>query len=156
MRLFFLPALLCALALFWGCAGSSQDSLPDLRLPTLSARLGASLASCPTAKCLTIYVAPWCGYCRAGTPLILALRRHLKERGVATRVVVGMSGLEEIEAYAREFGPDTLLDPEGSYRVAGVPHFIVSNQKGAILRDVAGMPFAIENVADFASYYGLP
>lgn len=148
--------LAAGLMLLSACSRSARDTMPELRLPTLSSRPGASLASCPTVKCLTVYVAPWCGYCRAATPAIIALRRFLRERGIATRIVVGMAGLGEVREYASVFGPDTLLDPEGALRVGGVPHFYVSNQAGAVLRDVPGAPAGAGSVEEFASYYDLP
>ena len=151
-----LAPLLSLLVLASACARTSGDALPDLRLPTLSATVGASLASCPTVKCLTVYVAPWCGYCRAGTPLIKALKEFLRQRGVETRIIVGQDSVEEVRSYAEVFGPDTLLDPDASLPVRDVPHFFVSDGGGRILREVAGMPFQVASVPELAAYYDLP
>ena len=148
--------LLASAALLAGCSSRPKDTLPDVKLETLSARKADSLASCPTPKCLTVYVAPWCGYCRAASPLILALRDYLKEHGVSTRIIVGMSDEGQVRRYAKFFGPETMLDPSGRYNSGGVPHFIVSNKDGRILRDVPGLPMGIESVPQFASYYDLP
>ncbi len=127
-------------------------------LGTLSSGKTVSLAGCPTAKCLTVVVAPWCGYCRAATPHVLALRDYLDSRGVTTRVVVGMDKTASVKAYALEFGPDTLLDPEGQVSANGVPHFFVTDAAGAVLKEVAGVPAGLDGLGpkDFASFLGLP
>jgi hypothetical protein len=151
----FPKVLLVSLTLAAGC-GSKSSSLPDVKLPTLGGKSSASLASCPTKKCLTVVVAPWCGYCRAGTPMMLQARSWLADRDVAMRVVVGMAEEGSVREYAREFGPEALLDPKGAVRVTGgVPHFYVTNESGAILKEVAGMPMT-PDVARFADYLGLP
>jgi thiol-disulfide isomerase/thioredoxin len=129
--------------------------MPDIRLQTLAHQTGPSLASCSTPTCLTIYVAPWCGYCRQATPLIIELKKHLEKKGVSTRIVVGMDAMEAVRAYAVEFGPDTLLDPDGGFRVSGVPHFLVSDASGAISKKVPGLP-PYDDVAGVAAYLGFP
>ena len=58
----------------------------------------------------------------------------------ARRIVVGMDRPEAVEAYAREFGPDTLMDPKGALRIGAVPHFLASDGAGRILKDVGGVP----------------
>lgn len=137
-----------------GCEAAPRASMPDVRLSTVSARQGESLASCPTAKCLTVYVAPWCGYCRSGTPMLIELKKHLENRNVAMRVVVGMDDPGPVRAYALEFGTDSLIDPSGSLKTNGVPHFWVTNAAGKVLREVGGLPQA-ETVGDLAEYFGL-
>ncbi|MBI5208863.1 MAG: TlpA family protein disulfide reductase [Elusimicrobia bacterium] len=116
---------------------------------------GSSLAACPTAKCLTVYVAPWCGYCRRATPIIVELQRRLPKDAATLRVVVGMDSMEAVRQYAREFGPDTLLDPEGSFRMNGVPQFLVSDASGRLVKKVPGMP-DVESAAEMAELLGLP
>ncbi len=150
MRRVILPLLV-----LFASSCAPPESLPDLRLPTLVGNTGASLAACPTPKCLTVYVAPWCGYCRRATPLILQLRRHLSLNNVATRVIVGMDQARAVEDYARDFGPDTLLDIEGAMRPGGVPHFYVSDAQGAVLKAVPGLP-RVDDIEGLASYLGLP
>ena len=147
-----------ALLVLAGAAACSRPKgkLPDLRLPTLSGGTGASLAECSTPKCLIVYVAPWCGICRAKTPMFLKLKQLLKEKGVETRLIVGMEQEESVKDYARELGPDTLLDPRALLRVSGVPSFIVSRPGGDILGSVSGMPPPVRNEKALAWYLGLP
>lgn len=149
--------LVMAVSALSACSSEpSRPYLPPIELAKLSSGKGPSMASCPTAKCLTIYVAPWCGYCRAGTPTMLALRAFLTREKVTTRVVVGMAPLDDVKEYARDFGPDTLLDPGNAVGVrGGVPHFFVSDAAGRILKKVAGMP-QTRDVELLAAYFGLP
>lgn len=155
MRRFFLPFLL-ALAGCSGASGPAGASLPDLTLPRLDGASASSLASCATPKCLTIVVAPWCGYCRMGTPMFIRVKEFLRLKGVETRIVVSMADETDVRDYAREFGPDTLLDPANKAAVSGgVPHLFVSDKTGAILKEVPGLP-QVQTAADFAGYLDLP
>lgn len=138
-----LSAVLALVASLAAC--SSRDStlarrLPEARLHTLAGTVGPSLASCPTEKCLTVVVAPWCGVCHMAAPDILRLRRFLDGTGVASRVVVGLAEIGPIREFAAEFGPDSLLDPEGAFHPRGVPLFLVSDRNGMILRAINGFP----------------
>jgi len=153
------------LALYWftGGAGRSPEGssagLGGLSFPALGAESPVSLDSCATPKCLTAYVAPWCGVCRASTDLIIALRSFLIERGVDVRIVVGRDKPGAVEAYAKEFGPGTLMDPSGRFPLnGGVPQFIVTDAAGQVLVRQPGLPrivrppipqSALEEIASF-------
>ncbi|MBI4375891.1 MAG: redoxin family protein [Elusimicrobia bacterium] len=141
--------------LLTAACGRGQKQLPDLELPTLAAEPKVKLSHCPTEKCLLIYVAPWCPYCRAATGPINALRTYLKDRDIASRVVVGMDKSESVREYAREFGPDTLLDEHGAFNVSGVPHFIIADRKGLVIKAVPGMP-PTQDAGELAEFFGLP
>ena len=150
--LLILSSLLAA-----SCAKSDErERLPDLRMPTVAAQESPSLASCPTSKCLTAYVAPWCGYCRAATPMLLALRRFLGEHDVTTRFVVGKDQLPALRDYAQVFGPDAMLDVNDSLDIGGVPHFFVSDRNGVILKEISGVPAGQAPIAEIAAVFGLP
>jgi thiol-disulfide isomerase/thioredoxin len=149
--------LLLAAGLLASCSHTEgTEKLPDVRLPTLSAQESPSLAACGARRCLTAYVAPWCHYCRESTPLLLNLREFLKARGVETRFVVGKDALAALRGYAREFGPDTMLDVHDVLGIGGVPHFFVSDDKGAILKEVSGVPSGDLPVEEVAAFFGLP
>ena len=130
----------------------------------LSSLSGESVdwSACAAPKCLTVYVAPWCGVCRASTPFINAVVAFLNARGLPARVVVGQGTPEQVAAYARDFGPGTLLDPGSRVPLAGgVPQFIVTSADGAVLKRQPGVPRIIpppiheEDVRQLASYLGL-
>ncbi|MFC1679419.1 peroxiredoxin family protein [Elusimicrobiota bacterium] len=115
--------------------------LEGVKLQTLDTGRTVDLASCPTEKCLIAYVAPWCGVCRKSTALLRDLKPYLEARGVETRIVVGQGRPDQIRAYAREFGPDTLLDPSNRVPASGgVPQFIITSPDGKILRRQPGIP----------------
>ena len=133
-----------------------------LVLSTLSGEKVA-WGSCPAAKCLSVYVAPWCGVCRASTPFINAVVAYLNAHGAPARVVVGQGTPEQVAAYAKDFGPGTLLDPGGRVPLAGgVPQFIVTAADGTVLKRQPGVPriipppIAEADVRELASYLGLP
>ncbi|MBI3548739.1 MAG: redoxin family protein [Elusimicrobia bacterium] len=140
--------LLCGAFAAAGCGVKSASSFETLTLPTASGAKTVALGQCPTPKCLTVFVAPWCGYCRAASPMIRALREHLAKRNVTTRIVVGMDREDSVRGYAAEFGPDTLIDPKGSIHLSGVPHFFASSADGKVFKDVAGAPRAPEELSE--------
>ncbi|MBI4676012.1 MAG: hypothetical protein HY748_00330 [Elusimicrobia bacterium] len=148
-------ALLLAVAS--AAAGCSREKrmMPDIRLPTLAGDRAVSLAECPAPKCLTICLAPWCGNCRTHTPTFLGLRDLLAGRGVVTRFVVGMDRLDDVKSYARELGPDTLLDPDGQFPTSGIPSFTVSDASGTVLNTARGVPSFVKNDKALAWYLGL-
>ena len=111
-----------------------------ISLPTLSSARPVALASCPTKRCLTVYVAPWCGFCRRSTPMFKKLKESLRWRMVTTRIVVGMDKESAVRGYAREFGGDTLLDFEGALSPRGVPHLFLTDRTGTVIRSRAGAP----------------
>lgn len=146
-----------ALVFFPADPGSGSDvKLPRAALKTSSGK-PVELATCPTEKCLTVVVAPWCGYCRSSTEKIVELDAFLAARKVTTRVVISMDQADALADYGREFGPGALLDDAGLVRVRGVPHFIVSDAAGSVLDTAAGVPpDGIRSVSDFAARLGLP
>ena len=152
-------ALAAALALA-ACSGASESPsvrrLPDVRLPTLAGISGPSLASCPTDKCLTILVAPWCGVCRAEAPNFVSLRHYLDSLGVSSRIVVGLSSdAAAIREFAAVFGSDALLDADGALNSRSTPLLLVSDREGRVLKAVEGFPSQIRGPDELAKYLDL-
>jgi thiol-disulfide isomerase/thioredoxin len=158
LRLAIVPLMLLA---WMGCS-LRNDSFEGIRAPTLGSSEAVSLETCRTAKCLTVYVAPWCPHCRAATPMILALRDYLKTRGVETRVIVGLDNMDAVRAYAQAFGQDTFLDAEGRIGPSGgVPAFFVSDASGRVLYQQNGAPeisppFSDSILSQIAALYHVP
>lgn len=151
-------ALVLAAAFVLGSCGSGGTvvQLPDVRLSTLGGPLGPSLANCPTEKCLTVLVAPWCGVCHSVTPDVVHLRRFLDKAGVSSRVVVGLADLAEIKGFAALYGSDALLDPDGAMAARGVPLFWVTNRKGEVIKRFDGFPRGASTAQELAGFFGLP
>ena len=147
-------ALACALAACSGSGSSASSRLPDARLPTLAGSTGQSLAECPTDKCLTVVVAPWCGVCHQAAPDIVRLRRYLDASGVSSRVVVGLADIGPIREFAAQFGADALLDAGGAMTPRGVPFFVISDRTGKVLHVVNGFP-QTDSAAQLAEALGL-
>lgn len=125
--------------------------MPDVRLATVAGPLAASLSTCPTDKCLTVIVAPWCGICRKEAPNIVQFRRWLATKGVSSRVVVGLSpDAKAVRAFAADFGPDAQLDPDVKVQARATPTFLVSDRDGKILKILEGFPSASKGPGDLA------
>lgn len=144
---------------------SSSERLPAEPVALAAAAGGAPVVwnTCAGPKCLTVYVAPWCGVCRASTDFINAVTAYLNKHGVTARVVVGKDSPEAVAEYARSFGPGTLLDPEGRVPLAGgVPQFIVTAGDGTVIKRQPGVPrivrppIAEQDVRLLISYLGVP
>jgi hypothetical protein len=154
-----LPAALALAVGLAACSGGGPQAarrLPDARLPTLGGVVGPSLASCPTDKCLTILVAPWCGVCRAEAPNFVALRHYLDSRGVSSRIVVGLSeDKAAVREFAAVFGADAMLDSEGTMSSRSTPLLLVSDRDGRVLKVVNGFPSQVRGAAELAKYLDL-
>ncbi|MFI5361626.1 MAG: hypothetical protein ACHQ49_06630 [Elusimicrobiota bacterium] len=143
--------------------GGRGGQMPVLSLPTRDSSARVALNECPTSKCLTVYVAPWCPHCRGASPLISAVREDVAKRGVTTRIVVGMDQEQAVVSYAEQFGPDTLLDLGSEFKfTVGVPAVFVSDARGVISKMRAGLP-EISPPSDAAelreiesTYFGVP
>jgi thiol-disulfide isomerase/thioredoxin len=122
---------------------------------TLGGIPGPSLASCPTDKCLTVIVAPWCGVCHSVAPTLVQFRRYLDARSVSSRIVVSLSEPGPIRKFAQEFGSDTLLDDGQQMTARSVPQLLVSDRSGRIVKSVSGFP-RISTLDELASYLNLP
>jgi hypothetical protein len=149
-------SLIFALAACSGGGSHAQRTLPDARLPTLGGVTGPSLASCPTEKCLTILVAPWCGVCHAEAPNFVTLRHFLDAHGVSSRIVVGLSDdLPAIKKFASEFGADALLDADGVMSSHSTPLMLVSDRQGHVLKVVEGFPSQLHGPEELAQFLDL-
>lgn len=132
--------------------------LPDLALASATAE-GAPSGStdapifCNGASgCLVVYVAPWCGPCRASLPGDVALAEHIRAKGYETFFVVGMDETAACLQMTRSIGRPTRLDTDGRWAkaagVRGVPHFLVTTPTGKIRKRQAGAYMApVEQVA---------
>ena len=132
--------------------------LPDLPLPAATAE-GAPSGDSParvfcggSKGCLVVYVAPWCGPCRASLPGDVALAEHIAPMGYETVFVVGMDGEKACLDMAKSIGRSARLDTDGRWataaKVRGVPHFLVTTPGGKIVKRQAGAYMApVEQVA---------
>jgi hypothetical protein len=122
--------------------------LPDLALASATAdgRADGSAEApvlCRGANgCLVVYVAPWCGPCRASLPGDAALADHIRAKGFETVFVVGMDKPEACLEMTRSLGRPARLDPDGTWAkaagVRGVPHFLVTTPTGKVTKRQAG------------------
>ena len=138
-----LLAALAGLALLWWLR-PGQMPMQSLPLYADGAQTRQQLVGgpCTRARCLIVYVAPWCPYCRAAQPMLRQLREALEKDGIPMQVVVGMDKPPALEAYARALELPALLDIGGvlkqHVKIKGVPYFIVTDERGRIRQTASG------------------
>jgi thiol-disulfide isomerase/thioredoxin len=110
-----------------------------------------------TKGCLVVYVAPWCGPCKASLPGDRALADLVKDRGIETTFVVGMDAMPRCAEMAREIGREVLVDASGAWarkmNIRGVPTFLVTGPDGRVRKRQAGALIASPDVV--ARHLGL-
>ena len=98
--------------------------------------------SCLRNRCLTIYLAPWCPYCRKSQGAILDAVKQLEARGISTTIILGMDKPEALVAYAADFPFPVYFDSNNAYfkklDMKGVPHSIVWLPGGKIIKHKSG------------------
>ncbi|MCB0317863.1 MAG: redoxin family protein [Bdellovibrionales bacterium] len=120
-----------------------QKTMPEV---TLLSSSGSNYDDCEGKKrCLAVYLAPWCGHCRAAMPLVKEIQRKFKyNKSVGIKVVVGQDSIQNLNRYANEIGGMVLVDKDGKfYRglgVSGVPYWAVWDQERLILETFSGRP----------------
>jgi hypothetical protein len=125
----------------------SPSKLAATTLPRLAAD-GTPAGEAPAEKCagakgcLIVYVAPWCGPCKASLPGDRALADFVKDRGIETTFVVGMDAMPKCAEMARAIGREVLVDASGAWAkkmsINGVPHFLVTGPDGRVKKRQAG------------------
>ena len=126
------------------------DSLPRIAADGTPAG-DASAGRCGGAKgCLIVYVAPWCGPCKASLPGDRALADFVKDRGIETTFVVGMDAMPRCAEMARSIGREVLVDASGAWarkmNIHAVPHFLVTGPDGRVKKRQAGALIASPDV----------
>jgi hypothetical protein len=142
----------------WTCLGGSK--LPMAPLPKYigSAPNGTAWVGgpCSRAKCLTVYVAPWCGVCIKMRGTIIALHKELEAEGIPVQIVIGMAKPAALMRDAELFPQTVALDDQGAFKgkakIGAVPYFAVTNAKGQIEKDVFG---GINDVQSMRSKLGI-
>lgn len=121
----------------------ASAALPRLTAEGAPTGESGSAERCTGEKgCLIVYVAPWCGPCKQSLPHDRALADLVKTRGIETTFVVGMDSLPKCQEMARAIGREVLVDEKGTWArkmgISGVPHFLVTNTNGKVLKRQAG------------------
>ena len=129
-----------AAAILLVALASFAEGVLDLKGLKPRTRLGnrVALGSCSARRCLTVFVAPWCGHCRNAAHMIQSLGQDMRWKGVKTRVVVCQDAPKKMDEYSRQFGLNALVDDPQAIRGLAVPLFVVSDQQGNVLRTHPG------------------
>jgi thiol-disulfide isomerase/thioredoxin len=104
-----------------------------------------------SSRCLIVYLAPWCPYCKSSQKVLVALENQLKKLGSSNgiRVVVGMDTKEKLEKYASNFSlPVYIDDSKDLYNLlncSGVPSWTVIDMEGHTIFQESGSYASREN-----------
>lgn len=144
MRLWHLVVLLALAGIyFWSGPASTMPTEYLVYYEKNAAQQGQKKRlSCLRNRCLTIYLAPWCPYCRKSHAAILDAVKQLEARGITTSIVLGMDKPEALVAYAADFPFPVYFDSNKAYfkklGMKGVPHSIVWLPGGKIVKNESG------------------
>jgi len=94
-------------------------------------------------RCVLVYIAPWCGACKATIPAIIRLRDQWAESPLyGLSIIVGADTPERIEETASEVGTSTFVDKDASLhkslKVNGVPYWLVLDKERKVIKSFAG------------------
>ncbi len=144
MRLWHLVVLLALAGIyFWSGPASTMPAEYLVYYDKTSAeKPGKRRLSCMRNHCLTIYLTPWCPYCRKSHAAILDAVKQLEERGITTTIILGMDKPDALVAYAADFPFPVYFDANNAYfkklGMKGVPHSILWLPGGKIVNNESG------------------
>ncbi|CAH0533377.1 hypothetical protein VST7929_01243 [Vibrio stylophorae] len=143
MRLLVLLSLCLGIVFFYQTGGEPMPTMQLLQTQLNDDDAGlVSVGDCEAEKCVMVYLAPWCGTCRAASPMIVQMKAQLEQEGIPMQVVIGNANGSQVQQYAAQFPFNVALDPMGAYshqlENKGVPYFVVFNKKGKRVSDYGG------------------
>lgn len=108
-------------------------------------RAGGPDPCAQTARCVAVYLAPWCPQCRKSHDLVEELRKRTAGSSeVGFKVIVGRDEREALERYARTLGGTVFFDDDGGfYRqlgASGVPAWVSWDRRGRLGGTLYGRP----------------
>ncbi|MCC6219695.1 MAG: hypothetical protein IT291_00470 [Deltaproteobacteria bacterium] len=89
----------------------------------LHAKAGVQREICPYSEyCVVMYLTPWCPSCQGVGTEVKEISEYLsRSPKIDFELVLGISDLNGLNAFAKRFNVEPLFDPDGSlYRAAGV------------------------------------
>lgn len=129
-------------------APDSSISTPNFELPDLNGS-SVSLSNFKGQKAVLLYFwATWCQYCISVRPEVIRLRNRISQSDLAL-LAINVGGSDSLAKVKRfeEANPapyTVLYDADGktarSFKVLGIPHFILIDKDGAIKYSGNDMP----------------
>jgi len=94
-------------------------------------------------KCVIVYVAPWCPYCKMALGVIKELRaKWADSESIDFIIVIGLDKIKNLNRMADEIGGEVYLDPDGDvikrFGGRGIPHWYVLDSDNKLLRHFGG------------------
>lgn len=133
-----LSVILCA-----GLSGCSQATVIQYHGEVPFSDCGDSphelLTSCPTDRCVGVYLVPWCAPCTQLMPIVHELPEKAWRRGLSACSVVGRAPMDTLRDYAtRHSLTAPVFDEEGVVPINRFPTMFLFDKSGAILKTVSG------------------
>lgn len=108
--------------------------------------LGIPITCKDKSKCITVYIAPWCGVCRNSEPTFWALQKYLEKNHpeLGFGVVIGADSAENHAKKKSDLlGLAPIVDDSGEIikfqRINSFPTWIITDEKGKeIFREAGG------------------
>lgn len=97
------------------------------------------LTSCPTDRCIGVYLVPWCSYCTQLMPVVHELPEKAWRRGMSACSVVGRGPLELLRDYATRHSLTPVFDIDGVIPVDSYPTVFLFDKSGTIQKSVSGI-----------------
>lgn len=97
------------------------------------------LNSCPTERCVGVYLVPWCSYCTQLMPVIHDLPEKAWRRGMSACAIVGHAPMEQLRDYATRHSLSPLYDVEGVIPINSYPTMFLFDKSGTIQKTVSGI-----------------
>jgi thiol-disulfide isomerase/thioredoxin len=124
---------------------SSGDGLFLVHQLTPSDAHGAEVHPCLlSTRCLVVYLAPWCPYCKRSVPIVQKLQERWEGDEIGIVAVIGADSSENIQAMAKTVGEGSYVDLDQSFGkqmgVKGVPAWFLMNDRGEVLTSFSGAP----------------
>lgn len=117
---------------------------PSLKLEPAAVNTEGTDPCAGRRRCVVVVVAPWCGACKVGLPMMKELaERWSGVSSIGFKAIVGLAPKAQCEKMAEELGGQTFLDPMGRLmRTMGestVPHWFVVDPAGKLKHHSAGL-----------------
>ncbi len=97
------------------------------------------LTSCPTERCVGVYLVPWCSFCTQLMPVVHELPEKAWRRGLSACAILGNAPQEQLSDYATRHSLRPLYDVDGVIPVSAYPTMFLFDKSGTMQKTVSGI-----------------
>lgn len=149
MRLFKILFLftICFSFLTTSCLAKNNAGklMPQTELTPINAQANAvkSATSCAQAKCVVIFMAPWCPRCEEMKRILPELTSQLLQKNIGVSVVIGFEpDAAKADGFAKNVALPVFYDKSddlfGALKIDGVPYTLLFSADKKIITDFYG------------------